>query len=111
MVGSAIQAGSPGAVQQVKISSVTIPDVATRGLRAFLRGYDKHAEDLRGELGAGRADAIVPDVESIRAQVVSLDPKIQIVRPCVEAIQTALERAEGGVVTLGLLATLAKIDI
>jgi hypothetical protein len=111
MIGSAIQAGSPGASQKIKIAGISITDAATRGLRAFLNDYDRHAENLRGELGARRAEAIVPDVNSIRAQLESLDPKLQIVRPCVEAISTALEQAEGGVVTLGLLATLAKIDI
>jgi hypothetical protein len=102
VVGSAIQAGSPGATQ-----TTTIGDLNLDGLRQFVERYEE-AEPSMG-LEPEEAAEAQADIATIRAQLDSPRPKPEIIRESLRSVRTILEGATGSLAASGLLELLQHV--
>jgi hypothetical protein len=104
VIGSAIQAGSPGATQ-----TTTIGDLNLDRVREFVERYEE-AEPSLG-LNAENAAELQADIATIRAQLNSPRPKPEIIRQSLRTARAILEGATGSLAASGLLELLQHIDL
>jgi hypothetical protein len=104
VIGSPIQAGSPGATQIAAIG-----DLDLDGVRRFVEQYDdaEPSLDLEPE-SAAEAQA---DIATIRAQLNSPKPKPEIIRQSLQSVRAILEGATGSMAASGLLELLQHIHL
>jgi hypothetical protein len=104
VIGSAIQAGSPGATQ-----TTTIGDLNLDRVRQFVERYEE-AEPSLG-LEAEEAAEAQADIATIRAQLDSPRPKPEIIRGSLRSVRTILEGATGSLAASGLLELLQHVHL
>lgn len=104
VVGSPIQAGSPGATQ-----TTTIGDLNLDRVRQFVERYEEAEQSLG--LEAEEAAEAQADIATIRAQLDSPRPKPEIIRQSLRSVRTILEGATGSLAASGLLELLQHVHL
>jgi hypothetical protein len=102
VIGSAIQAGSPGATQ-----TVTVGDLNLELVREVVDQYEKDEATLG--LDALKAKEARAEVKTIRAQLDSPRPKPVVIRESLTSLRAVVEGAAGSMAAVGLLDLLARI--
>ncbi len=102
VVGSAIQAGSPGATQ-----TTTVGDLNLELVREVVDRYE--TEEAALGLDASKAEEARAEMNTIKAQLASPRPKLVVVRESLTSLRAIVEGAAGSVAAAGLLALLARI--
>jgi hypothetical protein len=111
MIGSAIQANSDGATQEVRSGDIAINATADEQIRAFLDEFTAKLPTLQGEQTEDALAEIAADIATVRAQLDSPKPKKNFIKESLGSIKAVLEHGVGGVVTAGLLVLLGMIHL
>jgi hypothetical protein len=110
LVATSFETASPLA-RESTTGGDRLGDTAARQVREFLNGYEQYKQQLRDEVGQGRADEISDDVDTLKVQIDARSPKTHVIRALIDSIRSALERTDGGVVIYGLLHYVGEIKI
>jgi hypothetical protein len=102
VIGSPIQAGSPSAMQTTAIGDLNLDRI-----REFLERYEESEPSLG--LEAEEAAEVQADIATIRAQLDSPKPKLEIIRQSLRSTRAILEGATGSLAASGLLELLQRI--
>jgi hypothetical protein len=104
VVGSVIQAGSPGATQTASVGNLDLELV-----RDLVDRYEKDEGAL--DLDASRAKEARAEVRTIRAQLDSPRPKPAIIRESLTSLRAIVGGAASSMAAAGLLNLLTKIHL
>jgi hypothetical protein len=104
VIGSPIQAGSPGATQ-----TTTVGDLNLELVREVVDQYEKDEAALG--LDASKADEARAEINTIRAQLDSPRPKPVVIRESLTSLRALVEGAAGSMAAAGLLDLLARIHL
>jgi hypothetical protein len=102
VIGSPIQAGSPGATQ-----TTTVGDLNLELVREVVDQYEKDEAALG--LDASKVEEARAEIRTIRAQLDSPRPKPVVVRESLTSLRAVVEGAAGSMAAVGLLDLLARI--
>jgi hypothetical protein len=102
VIGSPIQAGSPGATQ-----TTTVGDLNLELVREVVDQYEKDEAALG--LDASKVEEARAEIRTIRAQLDSPRPKPVVVRESLTSLRAIVEGAAGSMAAVGLLDLLARI--
>jgi len=104
VIGSPIQAGSPGATQ-----TTTVGDLNLELVRELVDQYESNESALG--LDASKAEEARAEVKTIRAQLDSPRPKPVVIRECLTSLRALVEGAAGSMAAVGLLDLFAHIHL
>jgi hypothetical protein len=104
VIGSPIQAGSPGATQ-----TTTVGDLNLELVREVVDQYEK--DEVALGLDASKAEEARAEVKTIGAQLDSPRPKPAVIRESLTSLRALVEGAAGSMAAVGLLSLLARIHI
>lgn len=104
IVNSPIQSASSGAHQEVSFGAINLGPV-----REFLRQFDASVADLG--LPPIAADKLAAEVNTVKTEVESSNPRRHVLRESIASVRTILEITSGSMAAVGLLDALKLIHL